>query len=1190
MQKRIHACDNDVEVHSVVIGKGDCAKEDPRVEGFREKIHKDFDGKVLCKEVIPDPPERGPNGYAYIPLKHDAVPKRQKPFRQFGEKNNAMKTIGQQWLDAKFIERPTEKNCEWLAQAFAVPKKSATFPWRGVVDMRGLNSQTRGCNYPLPKIEDILVSQGKNFIFSVLDLRQAFHQQPMHPDCRHLTSTYTPLGIFQWKVNVMGLKNASVQFQRMMDDVLKDVKDIADCYIDDIIVGTVIREGHDLFEDHDKDLRRVLAVLEEQKLVVDIGKCKLFVPEVEFCGHILGGGCRRPAPGKLMAIGKWEVPQTITELRSFLGFTNYYSCYVKDYSEKVAILQEKLKVPHEVGKKGSKVRITWTPEDQAAFDEIKRLLCTALELQRVNPDIGFVLRVDASDYAVGATLEQCIDKNRNPTKEDALKGRTVPVAFLSRKLADSQRNWVPREKETYAIIVALEKWKSWIGLQKVLVLTDHKALERWYYEELDPPSGPLGRRLRWHQTFSKFDIEVGHVPGKDNFSADCLSRWAYPASKAFRDISKHGSEKATEEMKKIIEEEKREEEEFGVVAGQPNAETGGEIFPPEVEVAPKVEVAPEIEVAPVGAGQNPDGSPPGFQFKDPSTVAKGKRARTGTKPSRKSPPTREVGPDEGTPEAEIKEEEEKSVAGSEPSESDVEILNDDESDEGSRGGEQVEAPLGSCFKHNWSEWYAQCDRWSEEWASMQDYDENFEWPIGIQIVDGRMFSFGKLCVPTPIQKEWVRVSHANLGHLGFERTWKMLQRLYVWGDDSKAKKFAKTVAKECETCQACVRPRSRLGPMVYAPIPPAIMANVAIDVFMMHPVQFEGKLYDCVILCVDRHSGWLIAVPEVMQGLTGAKAAKAMITQWSFFGIPTRITSDQGPQFANSWWKTMCAKLGIEHIYTQPYHHQANGRVERAGQEMREILRKFDADQHINWVSALPRALRLLHDTPGESGLSPYETVFGRERFCAHVPYLPPRECEDAQDFFKRMKEVDLLVAKTLNELHQKSADQKNAKRKQQKPLLLNTIVWYKRQEGTATKMDTRWVGPCEVIKREGEDSYVVRTGQNTQIKAHRTDLKEYWPDTCAEVSKPMFFHKRTVQFPPEQITQLQVKRIVEHKENQDGSYTFLTQKIGEDVAAAEYLYPQDFLDEAGRKFLEYCQEHGLEEKLGIFNPELRDE
>ena len=186
---------------------------------------------------------RGLHGQAFITLKEGAIPQRQRPYKQHGEKDEAMKKIAQDWLDKKFIEPPTAENCEWLCQAFAVPKKSTTFPWRGVVDMRGPNSQMVSSNYPLPCIEDILIEQGKNFIFSVLDLRQAFHQQPMREDSRPITCTYTPLGLFQWKVNGMGLKNASVQFQHMMDDILSSVKDTANCYIDDIIVGTKVVEG-----------------------------------------------------------------------------------------------------------------------------------------------------------------------------------------------------------------------------------------------------------------------------------------------------------------------------------------------------------------------------------------------------------------------------------------------------------------------------------------------------------------------------------------------------------------------------------------------------------------------------------------------------------------------------------------------------------------------------------------------------------------------------------------------------------------------------------------------------------------------------------------------------------------------------------------------------------------------------------
>ena len=133
----------------------------------------------------------------------------------------------QDWIDNGFIERPSKWQGEWLSQGFVVPKPKADFPWRGVADMRGPNSQTVPCNYPLPRIEDILVKQGACHIFSIIHLKQAFHQQPMHPDCGHITCTHTPFGLYQWKVNVMGLTNAAQQFQKMMDDRLGAIRDVA---------------------------------------------------------------------------------------------------------------------------------------------------------------------------------------------------------------------------------------------------------------------------------------------------------------------------------------------------------------------------------------------------------------------------------------------------------------------------------------------------------------------------------------------------------------------------------------------------------------------------------------------------------------------------------------------------------------------------------------------------------------------------------------------------------------------------------------------------------------------------------------------------------------------------------------------------------------------------------------------------
>ena len=87
-----------------------------------------------------------------------------------------------------------------------------------------------------------------------------------------------------------------------------------------------------------------------------------------------------------------------------------------------------------LGKKGSKAKITWDEDDQKAFEEIKSRLCSRLCLQRVNPDKPFVLRVDASGYAVGASLEQLIDEERMPTVEDVRAKKNCAHSFSFSKI------------------------------------------------------------------------------------------------------------------------------------------------------------------------------------------------------------------------------------------------------------------------------------------------------------------------------------------------------------------------------------------------------------------------------------------------------------------------------------------------------------------------------------------------------------------------------------------------------------------------------------------------------------------------------------------------------------------------------------------------------------------------------------
>ena len=123
----------------------------------------------------------------------------------------------------------------WSSPAFPVPKK-APGQWRLVIDYRKVNEATVADGHPLPRIDDILLRQGKNRMWTVLDCTDGFHQIPIHPDSRPITCMSTPGGTWQWKVLPMGLKNAPAIFQRVMDWAFEGMYNV-DPYIDDIIIG-----------------------------------------------------------------------------------------------------------------------------------------------------------------------------------------------------------------------------------------------------------------------------------------------------------------------------------------------------------------------------------------------------------------------------------------------------------------------------------------------------------------------------------------------------------------------------------------------------------------------------------------------------------------------------------------------------------------------------------------------------------------------------------------------------------------------------------------------------------------------------------------------------------------------------------------------------------------------------------------
>jgi hypothetical protein len=405
--------------------------------------------------------------------------------------------------------------------------------------------------------------------------------------------------------------------------------------------------------------------------------------------------------------------------------------------------------------------------------------------------------------------------------------------------------------------------------------------------------------------------------------------------------------------------------------------------------------------------------------------------------------------------------------------------------------------------------YETSTNFAEKWEAVNT--PGVEWPKGFKLQNEKLYFGQKLCVAVTLQGAWVREYHTKRGHVGPEKLWKYMNALLEWDEPQRAKAECFEVMKTCTTCQACARPLRLRGTLEYTHIPPQIMVSVALDIFYMPRVEYKGVKYDGMAVCVCRHSGWIVAVPCTIKGLTGPKVAQMMLEhQWRPFGIPSIVTSDRGSHFVNAWWKHMCARLGIHHVFSPPYHHQANGRAEVAGQQIMEILRKLYAESGENWVEALPRALDCIYDMKGPVGYSPYEILFGRERPLQGLPYPCPGYAEGAQEFFTRMEKLDAEIGQKFRVLHAGQQARQNLQLVEPRVYKPGEIVWYRRPEDSGHKLDTRWLGPCKVTERVGEYTYKVEVGPGSFVEAHATFLKLYHRDFHSGEPLKFFRYRRT--------------------------------------------------------------------------------
>ncbi|MBW0565545.1 hypothetical protein O181_105260 [Austropuccinia psidii MF-1] len=333
-------------------------------------------------------------------------------------------------------------------------------------------------------------------MFSKIDLHGAYNLLRIKEGDEHLTAFRAKYGSYEYLVMPFGLTNAPASFQNLVNDIFSDFLDVfVVVYLDDIMVFSSSEE------EHVKHVASVLQRLRDNNLFAKASKCVFHASSVEYLGYVVSSDGLKMDSSKAQKMLNWPQPKNIKALQSFLGFANFYHCFIKKYSKKITSLTSLLK-------KDSP--FIFNEEALREFQLLKYAFTTAPILYHFNPSLPTIVQTDASEYALGAVLSQVNDSGKHP------------IAFDIHKLLPTELNYEVHDKELLGIVWALKHCRAFLLplSNSFEVLTDHSSLQYFMSSKVLTCC-----QAHWAEFFSEFHFTITYFPGRLATLPDALSLW-----------------------------------------------------------------------------------------------------------------------------------------------------------------------------------------------------------------------------------------------------------------------------------------------------------------------------------------------------------------------------------------------------------------------------------------------------------------------------------------------------------------------------------------------------------------------------------------------------------------------------------------------------------------------------------------